>query len=144
MSDTQRLLEKLLTQGAIFKPANAVQSARVQAVLMAMGFVWRDGDTKICEHDACTSRGLYANAGQLSLIKESDIARVRYDSCKTLLALDIEDVMGVSTLPLMQAFKLVNDRQRVIEGKLDRVLAVIEPQVIGKPTLLRKDGGAKP
>ena len=144
MTEAHNLLEKLLTNGAIFKPANAAQSARVQAVLMAMGFVWRDGDTTICEHGACTTRGLQAHGGHLSLIKESDVAHVRYDSCKTLMSLGIEDVMGVSTLPLMQAFKLVNDRQRVIESKLDRVLAVIEPQVIGKPSLLRKDGGAKP
>lgn len=144
MSSAQDMLERLLATGVSFKPETAVESARVQRMLMAMGFVWRDGDTAICEHDNCMTRGLHAQAGRLSIIRENETGLVRYESCKALLSLDIEDVMGVSTLPLMRAFRHVAAKQRVIEGKLDRLLAVLEPQTIGKPPVLRKSGSAKP
>lgn len=144
MSTAQDLLERLLTVGVSFRPETAVESARVQRMLMAMGFVWRDGDTAICEHSKCTSRGLTAQGGRLSLVGENATDTTHYESCKALLSLDIEDVMGVSSLPLMRAFRHVAANQRVIEGKLDRLLAVLEPQTIGKPPMLRKDGGNKP
>lgn len=144
MTKAQDLLERLLTTGAYFKPENRVESARVQRMLMALGFVWCDGDTSICEHDACTTRGLSASNGSLGLVREADSGRIRYDSCKTLLSLEIEDVMGASSLPLMQAFRLVTERQRVIEDRLERVLAILEPKVIGKPAPIRKSGGATP
>lgn len=144
-ANAQKLLAQILTHGAAFRPATRSESARVQGVLMALGFVWVDGDTTICEHKTCMERGLYAANGKLSTISEDQTSTVRFSDCKTLLSLDIQDIIAESTNPLMRAFRHVAERQRVIEDKLDRVLAAVEGQAVGKPTLIRKgSGGSQP
>lgn len=144
MSDSQELLALLLSGATvIFKPANKPEAARVQRVLMALGFVWGDGDTKICAQATCVKYGMKVRSGLMSTVGE-DEAVLRLHSCKTLLALDIEDIMGVSTTPLMQAFHLVNGNQRRIEDKLDRLLDKLEPKIIGKQDFNKGNRGVAP
>lgn len=149
MSAAQELLSKMLTQGVTFRPASRSESARVQQMLMALGFVWVDGDPDICEHGKALTRGLHASSTRkIALVQEERVSFTVYSSCKTLLAIEIEDIMGASTLPVMQAFRQVAERQREVEDKLDRVLALVQGLADDKsrnqPVLIRKNGGTPP
>lgn len=149
MSAAEELLSKMLTQGAAFRPASRSESARVQQMLMALGFVWVDGDPNICEHDTAVARGLHASSTRkIALVQEEEVRFTAYSSCKTLLAIEIKDIMGASTLPVMQAFRQVAERQREVEDKLDQVLVLLQgladDKARNQPVLIRKNGGTPP
>lgn len=139
--EAQKLLVQLLDGGAAFRPTSRKQAAQVQEMLMALGFVWVDGDMTVSAHEVCIKRGIYARNRTMSTLDEESVGKVRFSDCKTLLSLDIQSLITHSTQPLMRTFAHVAARQQELDAKLDRVLAALEPR---KMLDIKKDKGVQP
>lgn len=135
MSQPNKLsVEFLRASNMNFRPKTEREAELLQRYFLRMGMQWQDGTVGIQKISACLERGFNVDKSKFYATHDSNAINV-----------------DVAQLPKIASDELLSDKELIIKlrgqvkglraevkdlhGKVDRLLAVLEPRDIGKPLI---------
>ncbi len=125
----------------VFRPQTPEEAVAIQQWMFRHGIAWKEGKMEVGHIGECVSKGMVVDGGHLLHSPSSSPAFIA----------NLRDLDGINPDDFLTPEQKMDRRIGALEtsvgdlhAKVDRLLALLEPQVTLKPQTLRKGGGAAP